>query len=297
MMEIKMKLRRELKENIEGYLFISPALLGVLIFSLGPMVASLILSFMQYDIVTPPRLIGFSNFRNLFIDPLFSKALFNTLYYVGGVVPLRLIVALLAAILLNQKVRGVTFFRTAYYIPSVSAGVAISIVWTYVFDPQYGLMNSVLGYLGIPGPPWIQSTTWAMPALILMGTWSIGQPMVIFLAGLQGIPTHLYEAVSIDGGNWWHKFRYVTLPMLTPVIFFNMVMQIIGTFQIFTSVYIMTNGGPMNSTLVYVFYLYQQAFQWLRMGYGSALAWILFLIIFILTLMQFRISSLWVYHE
>jgi len=292
-----MKSKRELKENIEGYLFVSPALLGVLIFSLGPMVASFILSFMQYDIVTSPRFIGFSNFRNLFADPLFSKALFNTFYYVGGAVPLRLIVALLAAILLNQKVRGVTFFRTAYYIPSVSAGVAISIVWTYVFDPQYGLMNSVLQHLGIPGTPWLQSTTWAMPALILMAAWSIGQPMVIFLAGLQGIPTHLYEAVSIDGGNWCHKFRYVTLPMLTPVIFFNMIMQIIGTFQVFTSVYIMTNGGPMNSTLVYVYYLYQQAFQWLRMGYGSALAWILFLIIFTLTLAQFKISSLWVYHE
>ena len=292
-----MRLKRELKENIEGYLFISPALLGVIIFSLGPMIASLILSFMQYDIVTPPRFIGIANFKTLLKDPLFSKALFNTMYYVGGVVPLRLIVALLAAILLNQKIRGVTFYRTAYYLPSVSAGVAISIVWTYVLDPQYGLINSVLGYLKIPGPPWLQSTTWAMPGLILMGTWSIGQPMVIFLAGLQGIPTHLYEAVSIDGGNWWHKFRYITLPMLTPVIFFNMVMQIIGTFQVFTSVYIMTNGGPMNSTLVYVFYLYQQAFQWLKMGYGSALAWILFLIIFTLTVLQFRISSLWVYHE
>jgi len=286
-----------LKENIEGYLFISPALLGVIIFSLGPMIASLILSFMQYDIVNPPRFIGTSNFKVLLADPLFSKALFNTMYYVGGVVPLRLVVALLAAILLNQKIKGVTFYRTAYYLPSVSAGVAISIVWTYVLDPQYGLINSVLRYLGIEGPPWLQSTTWAMPGLILMGTWSIGQPMVIFLAGLQGIPTHLYEAVSIDGGNWWHKFRYVTLPMLTPVIFFNMVMQIIGTFQVFTSVYVMTNGGPMNSTLVYVFYLYQQAFQWLKMGYGSALAWVLFLIIFTLTVLQFRISSLWVYHE
>lgn len=292
-----MRIRREIKENIEGYLFISPALLGVIIFSLGPMIASLIFSFMQYDIVTPPRFIGISNFRNLLKDQLFFKSLFNTMYYVCGVVPLRLSVALLAAVLLNQKIKGVTFFRTAYYLPSISAGVAISIVWTYILDPQYGLINSVLKYIGISGPPWLQSTSWAMPGLILMGTWSIGQPMVIFLAGLQGIPSHLYEAVSIDGGNWWHKFRYVTLPMLTPVIFFNMVMQIIGTFQVFTSVYVMTNGGPMNSTLVYVFYLYQQAFQWLKMGYGSALAWILFLIILTLTLLQFKISSLWVYHE
>lgn len=292
-----MRIRREIKENIEGYLFISPALLGVIIFSLGPMVASLIFSFMQYDIVTPPHFIGISNFKNLLKDQLFFKALFNTMYYVGGVVPLRLLVALLAAILLNQKIKGVTFFRTAYYLPSISAGVAISIVWTYILDPQYGLINSVLKYIGISGPPWLQSTSWAMPGLILMGTWSIGQPMVIFLAGLQGIPVHLYEAVAIDGGNWWHKFRYVTIPMLTPVIFFNMVMQVIGTFQVFTSVYVMTNGGPMNSTLVYVFYLYQQAFQWLKMGYGSALAWILFLVIFTLTLLQFRISSLWVYHE
>lgn len=292
-----MRIRREIKENIEGYLFISPALLGVIIFSLGPMVASLIFSFMQYDIVTPPHFIGISNFKNLLKDQLFFKALFNTMYYVGGVVPLRLLVALLAAILLNQKIKGVTFFRTAYYLPSISAGVAISIVWTYILDPQYGLINSVLKYIGISGPPWLQSTSWAMPGLILMGTWSIGQPMVIFLAGLQGIPVHLYEAVAIDGGNWWHKFRYVTIPMLTPVIFFNMVMQVIGTFQVFTSVYVMTNGGPMNSTLVYVFYLYHQAFQWLKMGYGSALAWILFLVIFTLTLLQFRISSLWVYHE
>ena len=292
-----MRVKREIKENIEGYLFVSPALLGVIIFSLGPMVVSLILSFMRYDIINPPHFIGFSNFKDLLRDPLFSKTLFNTMYYVGGVVPLRLLVALLASMLLNQKVKGVTFFRTAYYLPSISAGVAVSIVWTYILDPQYGLINSVLEHLGISGPPWLQSPTWAMPGLILMGTWSIGQPMVIFLAGLQGIPQHLYEAVSIDGGNWWHKFRYVTIPMLTPIIFFNMVMQIINTFQVFTSVYVMTNGGPMNSTMVYVFYLYQQAFQWLNMGYGSALAWVLFLIIFSLTLLQFKMSSLWVYHE
>jgi len=280
--------------NIGSYLFILPALLGALIFSLGPMVASLVLSFTQYDIVQPAEFIGISNYVKLFSDNMFFKSLFNTAYYSIGVVLLRLLIALIAALLLNQKIRGIGFFRTAYYIPSVSAGVAVSIVWITIFDPVYGLMNYVLTHAGLKGLPWLQSPTWALPALMVMHMWFIGQPMILFLAGLQGIPDRLYEAVSIDGGNWYHKLRHVTLPLLTPVIFFNLVMQVIITFQIFQTVYIMTLGGPMNATTVYVFYLYQQAFQWMKMGYGSALAWIFFLILLSLTLLQFKFSS-WVH--
>lgn len=282
------------KNTMGSYLFIMPALLGALIFSLGPMVASLVLSFTQYDIVQPAEFIGISNYVKLFSDKMFFKSLFNTAYYAIGVVFLRLLIALGVALLLNQNIRGIGFFRTAYYVPSVSAGVAVSIVWITIFDPVYGLMNYVLAHAGIKGLPWLQSPTWALPALMVMHMWFIGQPMILFLAGLQGIPDRLYEAVSIDGGNWYHKLRHVTLPLLTPVIFFNIVMQVIITFQIFQTVYVMTLGGPMNATTVYVFYLYQQAFQWMKMGYGSALAWIFFLILLFLTLLQFKFSS-WVH--
>lgn len=287
---------RALRRNLEGYTFILPALLGMMIFHLGPMVASAILSLTQYEIVTPPRFIGFDNYQTLFHDELFWRSFFNTVYYVGIGLPLREIVALAVAILLNQKLRGMAFFRTVYYVPSVTAGVAVSILWTYVYDPQFGLMNYMLSKVGIQGPSWLGSPTWAMPALIIMSMWQIGSPMLIYLAGLQSIPTHLYEVAELDGATLWQRFRYITAPLLTPVIFFNVVMGVIGSFQVFTQAYIMTNGGPLNATLVYVMYLYQRGFQWLQMGVGSAMAWILFIILFSLTLLQFKLSS-WVYYE
>lgn len=288
--------RRYWLRALEGYAFVSLALIGITLFQVGPMLASLGLSFTEYQLVRPPRYIGVANFQRLFTDPLFWKSLWNTVYYVAVGLPLRLVIAFLAALLLNQRLRGIGAFRTIYYIPSVTAGVAISIVWTYVYDPEYGLMNYVLSWFGIQGPAWLGSPEWAMPALIIMSFWQLGVPMLIFLAGLQNIPTHLYEAAALDGAGVIQRVRYVTIPLLTPLIFFNLVMGVISSFQVFTQVFIMTGGGPLHSTLVYVLYLYNQSFLWFRMGVGSAMAWILFIIIFTLTLIQFRFSK-WVYYE
>jgi multiple sugar transport system permease protein len=198
---------------------------------------------------------------------------------------------------MNQKLPGITTFRTLYYLPSVTTGVAVAIMFIWIFNPQVGLINYFLRLLGIPGPGWLASQVWAMPALILMSLWGIGSNMIIILAGLQGIPDHLYEAARIDGANRWHEFRHVTFPMLSPVLFYVIVISVIGSFQIFDNVYVMTRGGPGTATLVYVMHLYQNAFEYQQMGYASAMAWILFLIILGLTWLQFRGSRVWVYYE
>jgi multiple sugar transport system permease protein len=198
---------------------------------------------------------------------------------------------------MNQKLPGITVFRTLYYLPAVTTGVAIAIMWTWIFNPQVGMINFVLRLLGLQGPLWLGSQQWAMPALIIMSLWGIGTNMIILLAGLQGIPEHLYEAARIDGANAWHEFRHVTLPMLSPVLFFVLIISVIASFQIFDNVYVMTQGGPGTATLVYVLHLYRNAFEYQKMGYASAMAWILAMIILILTWLQFRASSAWVYYE
>ena len=211
--------------------------------------------------------------------------------------PLGLALSLFLAGLLNTEVRGVRFFRTVYYLPSVMSGVAVALLWSWLFNPDFGLVNHLLGLVGINGPTWLASETWALPALIIMSLWGAGQSMLIFLAGLQGIPQQLYEAAEIDGAGGWSRFTHVTLPMLSPVILFNLIMGIIGSFQVFTQGYVMTNGGPNNATLFYVLNLYNQAFRNLRMGYASALAWILFFIILGMTLLVIRQSRERVYYE
>lgn len=286
-----------IRRNKYNYLFISLAVLGLLFFKLGPMVASFVFSLTHYDVLSPPRFIGLSNFVELFQDDRFYKAVGATLYYVLVGLPLRLIVALAAAVLLNQKVRGIGIFRTIYYLPSVTAGVAVSLLWQLIYQPGFGLAASMLADLGIKSPNWLGSSTWAMPSIIIMMGFNIGQFMLIFLGGLQNVPDQLYEAVELDGGNTWHKFLHVTIPHLTPVIFFNVVIGLIDMMQMFTQVYVMTQGGPLDSTLVYVMYIYQTAFQSLRMGYASALSWILFLVLLGLTLFQFRLSGTWVYYR
>jgi len=290
-------MKSKFKENIDGYLFILPWFIGCIIFSLGPIVISGFISLTKYEIITPMEFIGFDNYVKLIKDELFWKSLFNTLYYVGLSVPLRIILALLLAILLNQKVKGITFFRTAFYMPTMTAGVALALLWSWIFEPEFGVLNTILAKIGINGPSWLGSTRWAMPALVIMSLWHVGGPMIIFLAGLQSVPQQLYEAVEIDGGGSWDKFKTITIPMISPVIFFNLIMEIINSFQIFTNAYIMTGGGPANATLVYVLYLYNNAFQWLHMGYASALAWVFFIIIFSLVLLQMKLSSSWVYYE
>jgi multiple sugar transport system permease protein len=281
-----------------GLILALPAILGFILWTAGPMIASLVLSFTSWDAVTSPKFIGLSNYRKLLIeDPLFKKSLGVTLYYSVGSVPLVLAIAFIVALLLNQKVRGLAFFRTAFYLPSIVPAVASAMIWIWLFNPDFGLLNQFLGIFNLPKLQWIYSETQVIPSLILMSIWGMGGSMIIFLAGLQGVPEQLYEAVEVDGGNWWHKFRYITIPMMTPIIFFNLIMGIIGTLQTFNQAYVMTSGGPNYASLFYVYYLYLNAFNYGAMGYSCALAWILFLIVLGLTLIVLRSSSYWVYYE
>lgn len=282
-----------------GYIFISPWLLGFLMFVIIPIIASLYLSFTNYELFkSRTSWIGLKNYIELLTqDRLFWKSLYNTIYFTVFSVPLGITVALILALLLNRKLFGVTIYRTIFYLPSVTSGVALSLLWVWLFEPNYGLINVILGRFGIQGPGWISDPLWSKPALILMSLWGIGGTIIILLAGLQGVPEQLYEAAELDGANWWQKFIHVTLPMISPVIFFNLIMGVIGAFQYFTQAYVMTGGGPVDSTLFYVLYLFRQGFLLLRMGYASAMAWILFIIILLLTIVQFKLASYWVYYE
>ena len=287
------------KEAIDCYLFISPWIIGFLIFTLGPMLFSVFLSFCRWDIFTPAQFIGLGNYRKLAAEPLFVKSLANTLFYTAFAVPLGVAGALGLSVLLNQKIRGITVYRTIYYLPAVVSGVAVALLWRWIFNPDFGVLNAILsGVFHVANPPyWLWDEQWSKPSLILMSLWGIGGGMVIFLAGLQGIPEQLYEAAQIDGASVIQRFRHITLPMLSPVIFFNLIMGIIGSFQVFVQVYIMTGGGPANSTLFYVLYLFNNGFQFFKMGYASALAWVLFVIILAVTLVQFKLAGRWVYYE
>lgn len=283
--------------RIEGYLFIAPWLIGFVAFVLGPFLASFFLSFADWNLVRPPAWVGLEHYRTMFTDdPKWIKSFVNTVYFTAFHVPLILVVALFTALLLNRQLPGIGVFRTLFYLPSVTAGVATAILWRFVFNYRYGLLNQAIGLVGIEGPNWLGSTKWAMPAFIIMSTWGFGSLMVLYLAGLQGVPRELYEAAEIDGATPWDKLLKVTIPMMSPVIFFTMIMTVIGSFQIFTAAFIMTEGGPADATLFYILYLYRSAFQWLRIGYASAMAWILFLIILALTLVQLRLSKRWVFY-
>ncbi len=286
------------REAINAYLLISPWLIGFIVFTLGPMLASLVFSFTDYSIVRSTRFVGLQNYITmLFEDYRFWHSLKVTLTYAIFAIPLGLALGLFLALLLNAKVPAISVWRTVYYTPSVVSGVAVAILWVYLFNPQYGVINWLLSLVGINGPGWLSSPQWALPALIIMSLWGVGGGMIIYLAGLQGIPTALYEAAEVDGANSVQKFFNITLPMITPVLFFNLIIGIIGTFQIFTSVYVMTAGGPVESTLFYNLNLYNNAFRYQAMGYASALAWALFVIVLVLTLLVFKSSSMWVYYE
>ena len=289
--------RSRVLRHVEGYLWISPWLLGMFFFTLGPLVFSFAMSFTQWDIVTTPIYRGLGNYTDLFTkDLLFGTALLNTAYYAIVSVPLRVGLALSLALLLCQGLPGTKFFRTIYYLPSVTTAVAISMVWAWIFDPNYGVMNGLLELIGIKGPRWLGSPDWAMPSLILVSCMYIGQMMVVFIAGINGIPRQLYEVAELDGAGRFARFISITLPMLSPSIFFNLVTSIIASFQVFAFAYIMTDGGPMNATMVYVLYLFKQAFLYMHMGFASAMAWVLFLITMVLTLVQLKFSG-WVYYE
>ena len=292
---------RGFREALLGILFALPWLIRLVVLNIYPILAAFYYGFTQFDIINPPIWLGLDNYVKMFTrDKLPMEALYNSAYYSLGAVPLGLILALFLAILLNQKIRGLSFFRAVFFIPAVVPAVASAVLWLWLLNPSVGLINYGLTSVGLPRVPWLSSAVWIKPAFILMSLWGIGWTTVIFVAGLQDVPRHLYEAAEIDGAGVWSKFRHVTLPLLTPTIFFNLVMGIIGSLQIFGPAFVILRGpvgGPQNSALFYVLYLYQQAFQFINMGYASALAVVIFLVILAFTLLVFRSSSLWVYYE
>jgi multiple sugar transport system permease protein len=288
------------REAIACYLFIAPCVLGLLIFTLGPMLTSFFIAFTDWDIMTHPVWIGLANYKEIFTDdPLFWKSLGNTVYYTLFAVPLGLIGSFLLALLLNTKVKGLSFFRTAFYLPAIVPAVASSMLWLWILQPEFGLLNSFLRMFHLPAPPWMADPSWAKPAIILTMLWGLGNGMIIYLAGLQGIPEQQYEAAALDGANAWYQFWHITIPQISPVIFFNLIMGMIGALQVFTQAFVMSNGlgGPADSTLFYVFYIFNKAFREFQMGYACALAWILFVIVLLITLIQFKFVGKKVYYE
>ena len=289
---------RARRRQIAGYLFISPWVIGFLVFTVGAMLFSLGLTLFDTDLLTETKFIGLKNFVQLSHDRLFLKSLSVTGYYVLLAVPLQVLAALLIALMLNnRKIALVGVWRTLYYMPSIVSGIAVSMLWMWMLNPDFGLFNYLLSLVGIQGPRWIYSEQWAIPSFVIMGVWAAGSNMLLYLAGLQSIPTPLYEAASIDGAGSWSRFWRITLPMLSPTLFFNLVMTLIGAFQVFTQAFVMTNGGPNNATLTMVLYLYRKGFEQLHFGYASAVAWVLFVIIMAFTLLVFRSSTAWVYYE
>ena len=280
-----------------GWLFALPWLIQFVFFIVAPFVASFYLSLTNYRFRGAPKVIGWDNYVELFSDdPLFCKRVVNTIYYTIIHVPGQIVIAFLIALLLNQNVRGIALWRTMFYLPSITAGVATAMLWIVILQPN-GLLNQFLGLFGIPGPRWLTSTPWAMQGLILMSFCTVGTTMILYLAGLQGIPTHLYEAAEIDGAGPLRRVWHVTIPMMTPTIFLTVVLGIIGSFQVFTSALIVTSGGPANSTLFVLLYLYRKAFLIFQMGYASAIAWVLFVIILLFTVVQFAVARRWVHYE
>lgn len=279
------------------YLFVAPWLVGFLLFVLFPIGFSFFLTFTEYNVVTPPKLIGLDNYVQLVNDPLFWKSLSNTAIYTLLHLPLALGLALVLAMLLNRDLRGLPFFAAIFYLPSITPIVASSLMWIWIFNLRWGVLNIFLRAIGLQAIPWLGSEFWAKPALVLMSLWWIGGTMVIYLAALKDVPQHLYEAAEVDGATGWIKFWRITLPMISPTILFTVIMGIIGSFQVFAQSHIMTSGGPQDATLFLVLHLYNSAFRWLRMGYASTLAWALFLIVLLLTIVVLRFSSRQVYYE
>jgi len=289
--------RDKAKQNLVGYLFISPWLIGFIAFTFWPFIRSIYLSFTRYNIVTEPKWVGLANYKMLLTqDELFYKSAWVTIKYAIVAVPLGIVAGVALALLLNINVKGMSVFRTIFYLPSIVPTVATSVVFMWLLNPNIGLVNRILAVVGVQGPAWLSTSPWAFNSLIMMALWGVGGSMVIYLAGLKDIPVHLYEAATLDGASSVKKLRYVTLPMMTPVIFFNLVMGIISAFQYFTQAFVMTpNGGPEDSTYFYSLYLYNRAWKYLDMGYASAMAWILFLVVIVLTGLVFRTQKKWVH--
>jgi multiple sugar transport system permease protein len=291
---------RERKNLILGLWFISPWLLGFSILTLYPILSSLYYSFCEYRVLTPPHWVGIRNYVELFSDKdYFLPSLANTAFLFIEL-PISIALSVGIALLLNQKIKGMSIFRTLIYLPSVVPTVASAVLWLWLLNPEYGLVNKTLQLLHLPTSEWLQSPVWSKPAFIVMDLWTIGGGMVIYLAALQGVPTPLYEAAELDGAGPWRRTWNITLPSISPVIFFNLILGVIGTFQYFTQTFLMTGtppGGPANSTLFYALYLFQNAFAYFRMGYACAMAWVLFILTLLATLVIFKTSARWVYYE
>jgi multiple sugar transport system permease protein len=286
------------RTDLIGWAFISPWLIGFVVFTAGPFLAALFLSTTNWDVAGAWQFVGLRNYERMLTgeDDLFVLSVRNTLFYVLFNVPGVQIIALAVATLLNQQLRGISIYRTIFYLPAVTAGVATAYLWANILSKN-GLLNTMLGWFGIEGPNWLYSIEWSLPAIVIYSLWNVGTPMLVYLAALQGVPVHLHEAAMIDGAGVWHRFRNITVPMITPAVFFNTVLGIIGSFQVFNAAYIITAGGPANATLVYILHLYRSAFEQGKMGYASALAWFLFLVILLVTIIQLVMAKLWVYYE
>jgi multiple sugar transport system permease protein len=288
------------REGRQGYIFILPWIIGFVVFTAGPLLFSFFASFTNYYITSQMDFIGFANYEQLFTaDKLFCTSLYNTLYYVLFSVPLTTIGAIFLSALLNQDVPGLRFFRTVYYLPAILSGVGVYLLWMQLLEPGSGMVNTVLAWFGIAGPNWLFDPAWTKPALIFMKLWGVGGGMLLYLASMQGVSQSLYDAAGIDGAGRWKQFRYITIPMITPVIFFDMVTSLIGGFQIFQEAYVMSNGegGPVNSMLFYNLYMWKKAFESFDMGYAMAMSWVLFVIVFIITLINLKLAPRWVHYE
>jgi multiple sugar transport system permease protein len=285
------------REALACALFIAPAVFGFVAFSAIPLAISGWLSLTDYALAGRPNYVGFANYRALLADDLFWQSVRVTAKYVGAVVPMWMVSSLMLALLMNQPLHGISVFRTIYYLPAVLSGVATSMLWSWLFNYRAGLLNAGLRMVGVDGPNWLGDEDWALPSLMLMSQWSIGWYLPIWLGGLQSIPTELYESASLDGAGWWAKLRHVTIPMLSPVILYHLIMNIIWATQLFTEPFVMTGGGPDFATLSYVLYMYNNAFSYLKMGHAAAMAWMLFLATLVLTAFVFRSTPMWVHYE
>jgi multiple sugar transport system permease protein len=288
--------KEERRRLTSGLLFVSPWIVGFLAFTLYPILASLYYGFTFYDIVRPPQWLGSANYQNLLTDRLFRTALTNTGYYTLMAVPTALAVAYVLALLLNQQLVGRSLLRTVFYLPTIVPTVSSAMLWLWILDSQFGLINTTLASLGMPGVPWLSHPSWSKPSLVLINLWYTGNTTVIFLAALQDVPQALHDAAKVDGARWWQRLVHVTIPLTTPAILFALITGLIGASQTFSFPYILTKGGPINSTLFYALYLFRTAFVYLRMGYASAMAWILFVIIVFFTYWVFKSSGRWVFY-
>lgn len=295
---IKSKLSKMERQERRGFfLFISPWLIGFVLFMLIPMCASVYISLTEWNILRAPVFVGLENFKTIFSDPLFYKSVKVTLTYAIFSVPLGVFTSIFVALLLNNKLPGMHVFRTIFYLPAVVSGVVVAIVWLWMYQPEYGIINTLLAKLGIEGPKWIYSESWAMPSLVIMSLWNVGGNIVLYLAALQNVPSEYYEAAQIDGAGWWSRFRSITLPGISPTLLFTSLTGIIGAMQTFTQAYVMSSGGPNNATLFYAYYIYNNAFVYRKMGIACAQAWIMFIIIGILTALSLKVSQGHVYYE